>query len=215
MIPVDSEETHDFGRESLNLSREEVEERSFVPSALNIPRGPMFSCDNHCSDKDVRFLQFAPVVVEDGTESYTDNLCQQCFNERLTAQSLAPLKSWQWQAVVEKKAHRGRLWRMLEKDQFTHGMWEYFYLARAKAKKCLRDAEKEKQEGIRGQWQQESLAKEFLEQVKSCADTDCTSQNDGMLILCLKRQRLRGIQKNFQSWSKRGGMGLRKNTRGF
>ena len=60
-----------------------------------------------------------------------------------------------------------------EKDQLTQGTREYFSLARAKAKNFLRDAEKEKQEGIQGQWQQESPAKEFLEQVKSSADTDC------------------------------------------
>ena len=42
------------------------------------------------------------------------------------------------------------------------------------AKTFLREAEKEKQEGIQAKWQQESLAKEFLEQVKSSADTDCT-----------------------------------------
>ena len=45
-------------------------------------------------------------------------------------------------------------------------MWEYFSIERAKAKKFLKDAEKEKQEGIQGQWKQESLAKEFLDQVK-------------------------------------------------
>ena len=48
-------------------------------------------------------------------------------------------------------------------------------------------AEKEKQEGIHGQWQQESLAQEFLEQVKNSADTECTSQNDEMWILCFER----------------------------
>ena len=38
----------------------------------------------------------------------------------------------------------------------------------------MKDAEKEKQEGIQGQWQRESPAKEYLEQVKRCAGTDCT-----------------------------------------
>ena len=41
---VESEETQDYVRESLNLSREEAEEISFVPSALGIPRGPLFWC---------------------------------------------------------------------------------------------------------------------------------------------------------------------------
>ena len=62
---------------------------------------------------------------------------------------------------------------MLGKDQYIQGMWEYFSLERAKAKKFLKDAEKEKQEEIQGQWQRDSPVKEFLEQVKS-ADTDGT-----------------------------------------
>ena len=39
----------------------------------------------------------------------------------------------------------------------------------------MKDAEKDKQEGIQSQWQRQSPAKEYyLEQVKSGADTDCT-----------------------------------------
>ena len=64
-----------------------------IMTRLSIPRGPMFWCDNRCSDKDLRFWQFASVVVDDVEESYTVNLCQQCYNGRLTAQGLAPLKS--------------------------------------------------------------------------------------------------------------------------
>ena len=48
--------------------------------------------------------------------------------------------------------------------------------AREKAKHFLRDAEREKQEGTQGQWQQESPGNEFLEQVKSGAETDCTTK---------------------------------------
>ena len=53
-------------------------------------------------------------------------------------------------------------------------MWEYFSCERFKAKKFREEAEKEKQEGIQNQWQHESRAKEYLEQVKCCKDTDCT-----------------------------------------
>ena len=62
------------------------------------------------------------------------------------------------------------------KDQFIQMMWEYFCLERVKAKKFLKNAEKGKHEGIQGQWQQESPAKEILEQVKSSADTDSTPE---------------------------------------
>ena len=61
----------------------------------------------------------------------------------------------------EEGTHRGRLWRMLEKDQYLQGMWEYFSFERLKAKKFMKEAEKEKQEGIQGQRQRESFAKEI------------------------------------------------------
>ena len=80
-IRVESEETQEYVRESLNLSRDEAEEISFVPSAISILQRPMFWCDNRCSDKALRFWQFASVVVEDGKESYTADLCRQCYNE--------------------------------------------------------------------------------------------------------------------------------------
>ena len=54
VIRVESEETQDYVRESLNVSQEE-EEISFVPSALSVPRGPMFLCDNRCSEKALTF----------------------------------------------------------------------------------------------------------------------------------------------------------------
>ena len=63
------------------MSWDEAEEISFVPSAISILQRPMFWCDNRCSDKALRFWQFASVVVEDGKESYTADLCRQCYNE--------------------------------------------------------------------------------------------------------------------------------------
>ena len=80
---------------------------------------------------------------EDDKEAHADNLCKRCY-------TLAALKHWQWKAAVEKKSHRGRQWRMQGKDQYVRGMWEYFSLERLKAKKFLKDAEKEQQEGIQG-----------------------------------------------------------------
>ena len=58
VIRVESEETQDYVRESLNLSREEAEELSFVPSAISIPRGQCFWYDIRCSDQSLRFWQF-------------------------------------------------------------------------------------------------------------------------------------------------------------
>ena len=47
-----------------------------------------------------------------------------------------PLKSWQWKTMVEQKAHGGKLWKLLGKDQFLQKIWEYFCLERVKKEKC-------------------------------------------------------------------------------
>ena len=45
VIRVESDETQDYVRESLNLSLEEAEEMSVVPRAVSIPPGPMFGLE--------------------------------------------------------------------------------------------------------------------------------------------------------------------------
>ena len=51
VIRVESEETQDYVREAMDLSHEEAEEISFVPSAISVPQKPLFRCDNRCSEK--------------------------------------------------------------------------------------------------------------------------------------------------------------------
>ena len=53
-----------------------TEEMGFVPCALSIPRGPVYWCDNRCSDETIRCWQIASFVVEDDGEAHTINLCQ-------------------------------------------------------------------------------------------------------------------------------------------
>ena len=65
---------------------EEAEDIAFVPSALSEPRGPKKFCDNRCSEKAVRYWQIASVLVEEGVEAHTVNVCQQCYNEQLVQQ---------------------------------------------------------------------------------------------------------------------------------
>ena len=88
-------------------------------------------------------------VVVEGGEAHTINLCQQCYNEKLVQQGKPRLKLRQWKGIVEKKAHRGRIWNVIGNEQFRRGMWEYFTLKRAEARKILANAA---QEGIQGQW---------------------------------------------------------------
>ena len=61
----------------------------------------------------------------------------------------------------------------MEKEPYLRGMWEHFSCERLKPKKFRQLADKEKQSGIQGQWQQESPVREYFEQVKCCHDTDC------------------------------------------
>ena len=42
VIRVESQETQDYVRDAMDLSQEEVEEISFVPSAINVPQKPLF-----------------------------------------------------------------------------------------------------------------------------------------------------------------------------
>ena len=120
VIRVESQETKDYERESLNLSRDEAEEFTFVRSAISIPRGPMCRCDNRCSAKALRFWQFASLVSR-MVRSITRPICVRlCNHERSTARGLTPVKNWQWKAVVEKKDHHGRQWRMLGKGQIVY-----------------------------------------------------------------------------------------------
>ena len=66
VIRVESSETQDYVREATDLSQEEVEEISFVPSAISIPQKPLFRCDNRCIEKTLSFWQLASVVIKEG-----------------------------------------------------------------------------------------------------------------------------------------------------
>ena len=60
------------------------------------------------------------------------------------------------------------MWKITGHEQFINVVWEYFTLNRAEAKKILKDAVREGQEGIQGQWQQESPFREVLESTMTC-----------------------------------------------
>ena len=61
---------------------EEMEELSFVPSAVSEPRWSLQRCDNKCREKGFTFFQVAAVVSQEGGAAHTINLCKQCYNER-------------------------------------------------------------------------------------------------------------------------------------
>ena len=50
-------------------------------------------------------MQTASMVIEEGGEAPTINLCKLCYNAKLVQQGKQPLKPKEWKEVVEKKAH--------------------------------------------------------------------------------------------------------------
>ena len=73
-------------------------------------------------------------------------------------------------------------------------MWEYFTLERAEVREILADASLEKQQGIQGQWQQESPFRDVLEQAKRNA----VFQNDASRLPCNEERQLGIIQRKIQ-----------------
>ena len=112
-----------------------------LPCALSEPRGAHHWCDNRCSDKALRSMLIASMVIEEGGEARTINLCKLWYTGKLVQQGRQPQKSKGWKEVMEKKAHRGRLWKIFGSEQSLRGMWEYFTL---KSRKILADAAREK-----------------------------------------------------------------------
>ena len=147
---------------------------SFAPSAISVPRKPMFRCDNQCSEKTLSFWQLASVVIEEGEESYTTNLCQKCHNESRKPKGDKPLTNWQWREFAGQKSHGGRHWKMMGKEQYVRDMFCFLLLPRRRwTKEVQRAGRRRKASSNAGQWQLESPAGENLEQVKSCKGTFC------------------------------------------
>ena len=73
---------------------------------MSVPLKPLFLCDKQRSEKTLSYWQLASVVLNEGDEAYTTNLCQKCFNKHLQAKGEKPLSNVQWRQVVGKKANR-------------------------------------------------------------------------------------------------------------
>ena len=85
MIRVECEETQDYVREEESSKFEEEKERTIVPCAVSVPLKPLFRFDKQCSEKTFSYWQLASVVLNEGDEAHTTNLCQKCFNKHLQA----------------------------------------------------------------------------------------------------------------------------------
>ena len=57
-------------------SEEEMEERSFIPSAVSEPRWALHMCDNMCTGEGFKFFELAAIVQEKRRCSSYDQLVQ-------------------------------------------------------------------------------------------------------------------------------------------
>ena len=97
----------------MSTDQEEAEELSFVPSAISVPQKLMFRCDTRCSEKTLSFWQLASVVIQEGEESYTTNICQKCYNDSLKAKGRTNTDKL---AVETVRGAKGAPWKTLEND---------------------------------------------------------------------------------------------------
>ena len=75
----------------------------------------MCQAHNRCSEKAIRYLQTASMVVEKGGESRTINSCQQCYNEKVGA---ARQTATEIVAMERGSGEEGAPWKAME------GIWE-------------------------------------------------------------------------------------------
>ena len=94
----------------------------FCTKCVSVPQKMIFRCDKWCSEKSLSYWPLASVVIDEGEESYTTNLCHKCFNNSLKAKGEKPLTYVQWRQAVEKKVYREMIWRMMGKEPYVRGM---------------------------------------------------------------------------------------------
>ena len=91
---------------------------------------------------------------------------------------------------MEKKAHRGRIWKVVGNEQFLRGMQEHFTLERAWTRKILADAA---HSGGRN-----PIKNEVLEQVKRSAGADCGPQMMRRGHLAMKNGRWEKLKERYR-----------------
>ena len=115
---------------------------------------PFHWCDNRCSGKALRYLQIASMVIEEGGQARTINLCKLCHNAKLVQQGKQPQKI---EGMKRGVGEEGTSWQAMEdlrKRTISARDVRVFISLWAWAMKKLADAAQEKQEGTQGQWQQ-------------------------------------------------------------
>ena len=80
----------------------------------------IYQCDN-------------PINVSFGSlaDLHSPRICvSNAINAQIVQRCKPRLKSWQWRAVLERIAHRGRMWKLIVNEQYVRRMWEHFNLSK-------------------------------------------------------------------------------------
>ena len=107
MIRVESKEVQDYvseqqGHEEIDV--QEMEELSFIPSAVSEPRWALHMSDNKCCKEAFKFYQLTVFAA------HTINLCEQCYNVMRLKRGERKVTASRWRDMIEQKAFRGKLW---------------------------------------------------------------------------------------------------------
>ena len=126
VIRVESAETQYYVSGPLLTSRmdqkteaedeNDMEELSFVPSAVSEPRWGLHMCCNKCREKGFMFYEIAAIVSEEGGAAQTINLRKKCHNERRAKQGEAEVAASKWRALIERRT-------LLEKKRGPDPSW--------------------------------------------------------------------------------------------
>ena len=103
------------------IDDEEIEEPSFIPSAVREPRWALHMCDNDCNKEGFKFHQLAAIVVKGGgTAAHTINLCKKYYHEMRMKRCEREMTASGWRVMIEQKAFRGQLWSHLCEEYRGH-----------------------------------------------------------------------------------------------
>ena len=84
---------------------------------MSVPLKLLFRCDKQCSEKTLSFWQLASVVLNEGDEACTTNLCQKCSNKHLEAKKRNASDK---RAAETGGGKEGVSWKNVENDGERH-----------------------------------------------------------------------------------------------
>ena len=104
--------------------------------------------------------------------------------------------------MVEKKAHRGRLWKVFGSEQFKRGMWEYFTLKREGARITLADDAQENKKGSKVSGNRSLPSKKFWNKSKEVRIQLSVPRQCAVLSIAMKHGNRESLQEEYMKEGK-------------